>query len=243
MFAFDAASEVAELPKALSGAGAAHVAAAYAKLVTREFYQVSRLGIVRDRDAEFGRTQDTRHADLKVEVIKTVVCGETVIQMNLQSWTATDGTKHTSYNGKGEAAPGGTRVTPYADSSPGYGIGGDLLSIKAMNIVIEGGDSPVEGMIAKTDRGILVTWLCYIREVDPYEKIFMGMTRDGTFLVENGEVAGGMRNFQFNQGLIEMLSNVEALSDAARVPGEETFDMVVPAMKVREFNFTEVTRF
>ena len=52
-----------------------------------------------------------------------------------------------------------------------------------------------------------------------------------------------MRNFRFNQSLIEMLSNVEALSPAVRASGEETFDMVVPAMKVREFNFTEVTRF
>ena len=67
-------------------------------------------------------------------------------------------------------------------------------------------------MIASTERGILVTRLWYIREVDPYEKIFTGMTRDGTFLIEDGRVAGGVRNFRFNQSLIEMLSNVEALS-------------------------------
>jgi hypothetical protein len=56
-------------------------------------------------------------------------------------------------------------------------------------------------------------------------------------------VTAGVRNFRFNQGLMEMLSNVESLSEAVRASGEETFDMVVPAMKVREFNFTEVTRF
>jgi PmbA protein len=111
------------------------------------------------------------------------------------------------------------------------------------NIVIEGGDSSVSRMIAETDRGILVTRFWYIREVDPYEKIFTGMTRDGTFLVEGGEVVGGVRNFRFNQSLIEMLSNVESLSAAVRASGEESFDMVVPAMKVRDFNFTEVTRF
>jgi predicted Zn-dependent protease len=98
-------------------------------------------------------------------------------------------------------------------------------------------------MIASTDRGILVTRLWYIREVDPYEKIFTGMTRDGTFLIENGRVAGGLRNFRFNVGLIEILSNVEALAAAVRASGEEAADMVVPAMKVRDFNFTEVTRF
>jgi predicted Zn-dependent protease len=79
--------------------------------------------------------------------------------------------------------------------------------------------------------------------VEPYEKILTGMTRDGTFLIENGKVACGIRNFRFNQSLIEMLNSVEAMGPAVRASGEEAFDMVVPAMKVRGFNFTEVTRF
>jgi len=112
-----------------------------------------------------------------------------------------------------------------------------------LNIVISGGDTSVEQMVAATERGILVTRLWYIREVDPYEKIFTGMTRDGTFLVEGGEVTSGVRNFRFNQGLMEMLSNVVNLGPAVRASGEETFDMVVPAMRINDFNFTEVTRF
>jgi predicted Zn-dependent protease len=112
-----------------------------------------------------------------------------------------------------------------------------------MNIVIEGGSTSLEDMIAGADRAILVTRLWYIREVDPYEKIFTGMTRDGTFLVEGGRITAGLRNFRFNQNLMEMLSNVESLSPSHRASGEETFDMVVPAMKVGGFNFTEVTRF
>jgi predicted Zn-dependent protease len=112
-----------------------------------------------------------------------------------------------------------------------------------LNIVIAGGSTSVDEMIASTDRGILVTRLWYIREVEPYDKIMTGMTRDGTFLIENGCVTRGLRNFRFNQGIIELLNNVEALSPAVRASGEETFDMVVPAMKVRNFNFTEVTRF
>jgi PmbA protein len=111
------------------------------------------------------------------------------------------------------------------------------------NIVIEGGDSTVERMIASTQRGLLVTRFWYIREVDPYKKIMTGMTRDGTFLIGNGEIAGGVRNFRFNQSLVEMLSNVESLSAADRAAGEEALDMVVPAMKVLDFNFTEVTSF
>jgi PmbA protein len=112
-----------------------------------------------------------------------------------------------------------------------------------LNIVIAGGATSLDEMIASTDRGILVTRLWYIREVDPYEKIMTGMTRDGTFLIENGRLTRGVRNFRFNQGIIELLNNVAALSPSVRATGEEAFDMVVPAMKVRGFNFTEVTRF
>jgi PmbA protein len=112
-----------------------------------------------------------------------------------------------------------------------------------LNIVIAGGSTSVDQMIASTDRGVLVTRLWYIREVEPYDKIMTGMTRDGTFLIENGHVTCGLRNFRFNQGIIELLNNVEALSPAVRASGEEAFDMVVPAMQVRNFNFTEVTRF
>ena len=111
------------------------------------------------------------------------------------------------------------------------------------NLVIEGGGTSLDDMIASTERGILVTRLWYIREVDPYEKIMTGMTRDGTFLVEGGKIVCGLRNFRFNQSVVELLNNVEALSPAVRATGEETFDMVVPAMKVAGFNFTEVTRF
>jgi predicted Zn-dependent protease len=112
-----------------------------------------------------------------------------------------------------------------------------------MNLVFGGGDSSVEKMVASTDRGLLVTRLWYIREVDPYEKIMTGMTRDGLFLVENGRVTGAARNFRFNQSLIEMLKKVEMMGPAVRATGEEAFEMVVPAMKVREFHFSEVTKF
>jgi PmbA protein len=112
-----------------------------------------------------------------------------------------------------------------------------------MNVVIAGGEATIDEMIASTERGILVTRLWYIREVDPYEKIMTGMTRDGTFRIENGQVTGGLRNFRFNQGLVELLQNVEALGPSVRASGEEAMDAVVPAMKVRDFNLTEVTRF
>jgi len=112
-----------------------------------------------------------------------------------------------------------------------------------MNLVFDGGSSSVEKMVAGTDRGLLVTRVWYIREVDPYEKIMTGMTRDGLFLVEKGKVTTAVRNFRFNQSLIELLQNVQEMGPSVRTTAEEAFEMVVPAMKVTGFQFTEPTKF
>jgi PmbA protein len=112
-----------------------------------------------------------------------------------------------------------------------------------MNLVFSGGQASLDDMVRSTERGILVTRLWYIREVDPYEKILTGMTRDGTFLIENGRVKGGLRNFRFNQSVLEMLSKVDMLGVPVRSAGEESFEMVVPPMKIRDFHFSEVTKF
>jgi len=135
-------------------------------------------------------------------------------------------------------------VGPMAATGHGFPLPNEIGEMP-LNIVFAPCDDPktIEQMIASTERGILVTRLWYIREVEPFEKMLTGMTRDGTFYVENGRVQGGVRNFRFNESLIHMLSNVEGMSQPARSAGEESFDMVVPAMKVREFNFTEVTKF
>ena len=88
-----------------------------------------------------------------------------------------------------------------------------------MNLVFGGGNSSLPEMIASTSRGLLVTRLWYIREVDPYEKIMTGMTRDGLFLVEKGKVGPAVRNFRFNQSIFEMLRNVELLGPSHRAAG------------------------
>ena len=113
----------------------------------------------------------------------------------------------------------------------------------AANIVMSGGEESVESLVAGMDRGILVTRLWYIREVDPAAKIMTGMTRDGTFLVEGGRAVRGLRNFRFNQSVVELLNSVEAMSAPRRTSGEEAFDMVVPALRAANFHFSEVTRF
>ncbi|MGA3054479.1 MAG: TldD/PmbA family protein [Candidatus Korobacteraceae bacterium] len=138
------------------------------------------------------------------------------------------------------------KVGPVRPTGHGFALPSEIGEAP-LNIVfagpLEGESRTVEQMLASTERGILVTRLWYIREVDPYEKILTGMTRDGTFLVENGKVVCGVRNFRFNESLLHMLQNVEVMGLPTRSCGEESFDMVVPPMKVREFNFTETTKF
>ena len=135
-------------------------------------------------------------------------------------------------------------VGPIEPTGHGFPLPNEMGEMPLNIVFAPANDSQsVEQMIASTERGLLVTRLWYIREVEPFEKILTGMTRDGTFLIENGRVQSGVRNFRFNESLIHMLSGVEAMSQPVRASGEESFDMVVPAMKVREFNFTEVTKF
>jgi PmbA protein len=135
-------------------------------------------------------------------------------------------------------------VGPVSPTGHGFPLPNEMGEAP-MNIVFSAPKDPktVDQMISSTERGILVTRLWYIREVEPYDKILTGMTRDGTFYVEDGKVRHGLLNFRFNESLIHMFSNVEEMGNPVRASGEEAFDMVVPAMKVREFNFTEVTKF
>jgi predicted Zn-dependent protease len=136
------------------------------------------------------------------------------------------------------------KVGPVAATGHGFSLPNEMGEAP-MNIVFGTPSDPqtVQQMIASTERGVLVTRLWYIREVDPYEKILTGMTRDGTFYVGDGKVRHGILNFRFNESLIHMLSNVEAMGTPVRASGEESFDMVAPPMKVKDFNFTEVTKF
>ena len=136
------------------------------------------------------------------------------------------------------------KVGPIEATGHGFPLPNEMGEMP-VNIVFATPQNPqtLAQMIASTERGVLITRLWYIREVEPYEKIVTGMTRDGTFLIENGRIKQGVRNFRFNQSLIHMLSNVEAMTVPVRCSGEESFDMVAPAMKIRDFNFTEVTKF
>jgi predicted Zn-dependent protease len=107
---------------------------------------------------------------------------------------------------------------------------------------VTGGEASVEEMIKSTDRGVLVTRLWYLRQVDPRTILFTGLTRDGTFLVEGGKISKAVRNFRFNESPLFMLNNVEMLGRPVRVAGTEAGgNIVVPALKVRDFNFTSLS--
>lgn len=114
----------------------------------------------------------------------------------------------------------------------------------ASNLVFAGGSSSLEEMIANEERAILLTRVWYIREVDPALKIVTGMTRDGSFLVENGKLVCAVKNLRFNESLIRLLNNAVALAPAKRTSGgEEGGAAVVPAMLVDQFNFSSSTTF
>jgi predicted Zn-dependent protease len=108
-----------------------------------------------------------------------------------------------------------------------------------------GGDATTEQMIASTERGLLLTRFWYIRGVDPRTILFTGLTRDGTFLIENGRVTTPVKNLRWNESPIFMLNNIEMMGQPVRVSPSESSGLaaatVVPALKVRDFNFTSLS--
>lgn len=110
---------------------------------------------------------------------------------------------------------------------------------------MSGGDSSLEELIASTERGILVTRFWYIRPVDPRTILYTGLTRDGTFLIEKGKVTRAVKNLRFNESPIFMLNNLEGMGRPVRVSASESggvgLGVVVPPIKVRDFNFTSLS--
>ena len=110
------------------------------------------------------------------------------------------------------------------------------------SIKLEGGTTSMDDMIKSTPRGVLVTRLWYLRLVDPRTILVTGLTRDGTFLIENGKISKSVKNFRFNESPLFLLSNLEALSPAVRIGGtEQGGPVVMPAIKAKDFNFTSLS--
>lgn len=113
------------------------------------------------------------------------------------------------------------------------------------NLIMAGGDDSLEEMIASTRRGVLITRFWYIRGLNPRIISYTGLTRDGTFLIENGRITRPVTNFRFNQSMADMLRNIEMLSPSVRVAASESSSVstpiVVPAIKVANFNLSSIS--
>jgi PmbA protein len=111
-----------------------------------------------------------------------------------------------------------------------------------LNLFLAGGDASVDDMIRGTNRGLLVTRFHYANVVHPKEAIITGMTRDGTWLIEDGRVRHPVRNFRFTQSVIEALRDVEAVGRDTVLAAEFFFAASrVPALKISSFHFTGVS--
>jgi len=110
------------------------------------------------------------------------------------------------------------------------------------SIKFAGGTTSMDDMIKSTPRGVLVTRLWYLRQVDPRTILFTGLTRDGTFLIENGKISKAIKNFRFNESPLFLLSNLEAIGPAVRIGGSEGGGPVVmPTIKAKDFNFSSLS--
>lgn len=113
------------------------------------------------------------------------------------------------------------------------------------NFLMSGGDDSLDDMIASTERGVLLTRFWYIRGLNPRTISHTGLTRDGTFLIENGKISRPVNNFRFNQSLVELLQNIEMIGRPVRVAATENSSVgspiVVPPLKVRDFNLASVS--
>ncbi len=104
------------------------------------------------------------------------------------------------------------------------------------NFIMEGGTKSTADLIKGTQKGILVTRLWYIRPVDPQTLLYTGLTRDGTFYIENGAIKFPVKNFRFNESPIIMLNNLEEIGRPVRLSGN-----LVPPLKIRDFTFTSLS--
>ena len=132
--------------------------------------------------------------------------------------------------------------TAAAASPPGVSTGHALPAPNSWgpvptNLFLAPGDSDPQDLLRSTDRGVLVTRFHYTNMVHPVQTVLTGMTRDGTFLLEGGEVVGGVKNLRFTQSLLETLAQVELIGNA----GTQFEYAWVPALKVGGFNFTGAT--
>jgi predicted Zn-dependent protease len=146
---------------------------------------------------------------------------------------------HLRYHRAG-AARSGVDVAPYIDNlmlraGDGVGVG-----------VGVGGGGTVDEMVARTERGLLLTCLWYIREVDPATALLTGLTRDGVYVIEDGVVVGAANNFRFNESPIDLLARATEVGTSVRALGRELGEYlnrcIMPALRIPDFNMSSVSQ-
>jgi predicted Zn-dependent protease len=142
-----------------------------------------------------------------------------------------DGTLTALLQNRYSARLTGQPVTPYVDN---------------LVVEVDGGSGSTEDLVAGVERGLLVTCLWYIREVDPQTLLLTGLTRDGVYLVENGEVTGAVNNFRFNESPVDLMRRFTAASATtpsfSREWGDEFTRTATPALRIPDFNMSTVSR-
>ena len=119
-----------------------------------------------------------------------------------------------------------------------------IPTLEAPVLSVEGAPAhSIQDLIKSTERGILVTNFWYIRPVNPRDLMLTGMTRDGTFLVEKGEVVSAVKNFRFHESPLRAFQRLSAWTAPMEAVNSETGKMLVPAMALPHFHFSSVTRF
>ena len=111
----------------------------------------------------------------------------------------------------------------------GFGFPGGLK--------MAGGTKSTEDLIAGTERGVLVTRFWYIRSLDPRTVLVTGLTRDGTFLIENGKITRSLKNFRWNESPLFLLNKIEEIGRAERTAAGQ----VMPSIRAKDFNFTSLS--
>jgi predicted Zn-dependent protease len=110
------------------------------------------------------------------------------------------------------------------------------------NLIMDGGTATTEELIRDTAKGVLVTRTWYIRSVDPQTVLVTGLTRDGTFYIENGQIKYAIKNFRFNESPIIMFNNLDALGKQQRVSGSDAgITTMMPVLRIRDFNFSSLS--
>jgi predicted Zn-dependent protease len=116
------------------------------------------------------------------------------------------------------------------------------------NLILDGpgGGRSLNEMVADTDRGLLLTCLWYIREVDPQTMLLTGLTRDGVYLIEHGEVTGAVNNFRFNESPVDLLGRLSEVGATERTLPREWNDFFIraamPPVRVNDFNMSSVSQ-